>query len=485
MVTSQQKQSALLPSVSLQEHQQRIADMAGDRPLRMLLVHALGSGKSLSGIAAAEARNKPYVAVAPASLRQNYQKELAKFTDRQQPADVLSYTAVGQGADPGPVESVIADEAHRLRNPDAAQTKRMIELTDKAKQVLLLSGSPMVNRPGDLAVPLRILTGEKMTPDEFEERYTTQKPIYSSILHRLFGMSRGTEPAVKNEKELRQKLQGHVSYYDPGKPVVPTTYEDVHVDMSPRQAMVYQGIWKDLPWWARLKLQREVDLTPAELKRTIAFLTGPRQAGLSTHTFAKSRGPLHAFDDSPKLQQATKHLEKKLNDPQAKALVFSNYIDAGLIPYAAGLARKNIPHAVFHGGLSDADRKKLVDDYNTGKIRVALIGPSGTEGLSFKGTQLVQLLDPHYAEQRGRQAVGRGLRFDSHEGLPEELRNVHVQRFYSRLPLGLWDKFLSTIGMDRTAHALAADDHLRTMAARKEKKMQSLMRVLQEVGAAE
>ena len=69
-------------------------------------------------------------------------------------------------------------------------------------------------------------------------------------------------------------------------------------------------------------------------------------------------------------------------------------LEAGLEPYAAALAAAKIPHPMFHGGLSDAQRKQTVDDYNTGKIRTLHLGPSGSEGLSLKGTRLIQLLDP-------------------------------------------------------------------------------------------
>lgn len=172
-----------------------------------------------------------------------------------------------------------------------------------------------------------------------------------------------------------------------------------------------------------------------------------------------------------------------LKDPRAKGLVFSNFIDAGLTPYQAALQKAKIPSAVFHGGLNDAARKRLVDDYNSNKLRVALLGPSGTEGLSFKGTQLVQLLDPHWHPVRPRQSVGRGLRYDSHFGLPDDLQNVKVQRFLSRLPQGYFDRALSRVGFDRTHKTLATDDQLAAIAKRKEELNKKFMDLLREVGS--
>ena len=54
------KQADLQPNISLQPHQQRVVDKVQDQlddtgQARMLLYHSLGSGKTLSGLAAADA----------------------------------------------------------------------------------------------------------------------------------------------------------------------------------------------------------------------------------------------------------------------------------------------------------------------------------------------------------------------------------------------------------------------------------------------
>lgn len=380
-------------------------------------------------------------------------------------------------------EGYLVHNSHNLRNPDSGRTQRAIELADKAKQVIMLSGTPIVNRPGDLAVPIRMLTGRQMSPQEFEKRYVGVKHIYPNLFRRMIGWSSGKELEVRREQELKDTLRGHVDYHDPGKPVVPTTYEDIPVQMSPEQERIYEAMWAKLPWHAKWKLRNEVSLSDEELQRMQAFLTGPRQVGLSTYPYLSTPDHDKAFNQSPKLQVAMQKVQELLKDPRAKALVFSNFIDAGLMPYQHALQKANIPSAVFHGGMTDMDRKKLVDDYNNNKLRVALLGPSGTEGLSFKGTQLVQLLDPYWNPVRPKQSVGRGLRYDSHFGLPEELQNVRVQRFLSRLPPGMWDRMLSRIGFDRTERTYATDDRLAAIAKRKEDLNRKFMELLREVGS--
>lgn len=476
------KAASLLPDVQLQPHQERIFGEASDHPIRKLLLHTLGSGKTLTGIAAAEAQNHPYTAVVPASLRNNLRKEQERFTDGQTPSDVMSYTALAKGHPVEKLHTVLFDEAQRLRNAGSKQSLRAQELARQAHQLILMSGTPLVNRPGDLAPLLSMLTQKPISPEDFEKRYVTEREVKPGLLKRLLGVTPGTETVVDHPEELKALLRGHVDYYSPDKPTVPVNYQDVDTEMTAPQTRLYKAFWDQLPWLLRYKLKHDFPLSQEELRRAQSFLTGPRQVGLSTLPYLRNKDPLKAFSQSAKLQKAHELLTDKLKDPRMKALVFSNFIDAGLTPYAAALRRDNVPHGVFHGGLTDAERKKLVDDYNSSRIRVALLGPSGAEGLSFRGTQLAQLLDPHWASARARQAEGRGIRFDSHLGLPEDLQNVTVQRFIARLPLGLKDQLLSRLGFDRAPNRRASDDYLRTLAERKDRVNKHFLDLLREVG---
>lgn len=476
------KRADLLEGVELQPHQQRVADETAQGPQRKLLVMGLGSGKSLASIAAAEAYGQPYTAVTPAALRPNFQKEIDRFTDHRTPSRVMSYSGLAAGKDLGDPGTLIFDESSRLKNPESKQTQAAMQAAQQAKQLLLLSGTPLVNRPSDLATSMSMLTGEPISPDDFEKRYVHNVKVWPSIWHRLFGVTPGVEEQPNRVAELKEKLRGHVDWYQPEKPAAPSQHEDHIVEMGPEQTNLYNGMWNKLSWITRWKLQNDFPLSPAELKRTTSFLTGPRQVGLSPLPYARSKDPLRAFQQSPKLQKAHGLLAEELKDPRTKALVFANFIDAGLKPYSAALQEAGVPHAIFDGSLNDRQRKQLVNDYNDGKIRVALIGPSGMEGLSFKGTQLIQLLDGAWNQARPNQAVGRGLRFDSHTDLPDELKHVRVQRFISRLPLGFTDRMMSGIGFDRSQNQLAADDHLMHLAAHKDKLNQKFMDLLKEVG---
>lgn len=480
------KEAALNEDVQLQPHQARMLAKLRAHPGSMLLYHALGSGKTLSSLAAAEQLGEPYTAVVPAALRQNFVSERQKFTDETLPSSVMSYSALGRGHPVQNQGTVIFDEAHRLRNPESKQTIQAQRAAAKAHQTLLLSGTPVVNDPGDFAPLMSMLMHKDISPEEFRGRYVQEKEVRPNLIRRILGYTPGTEEELVKQDELKALLKGHVDYYAPQKPVVPVTHEDITSEMSTEQSHLYQAMWNKLPWILRWKLKWQFPLNKSELTRMTSFLTGPRQVGLSTLPFmGAKKDPWRAFQQSTKLKDAYANLTEKLKDNRTKALIFSNFIDAGLTPYAEALRRAGVPAGVFHGGLSDPQRKSLVEDYNTGKLRVALLGPSGTEGLSFKGTQLIQLLDPYWNPIRGRQAEGRGLRYDSHWGLPEDLKNVTIQRYIARLPLGLKDKLLSMVGFDRSASRLAADDYLNRLSENKDRLNTKFLDTLKEVGSEE
>lgn len=474
--------AGLRQDVTLQPHQQRVADrVSGDDP-RLLLYHGLGTGKSLAAIAAAEAvkarQGGGYAVVAPASLRDNFGKEIGKFTSSR-PA-VLSYTGLGMGKPlPADTRTLILDEAHRVRNPEGQAAIAAQQAAAKAEALILLTGSPIVNSPGDLAPLLSMLKQEQVSPESFEDRYIEYEKVNPGFINRLRGVRPGEIQLLKNRADLKQYLRGHIDYQPSRAPEGVTVNEQViRVPMSEEQLIVQQALRKRAPPGSVWKLDKDFPLSRTELAKLNSFLTGMRQASLSVRSFSDESDAATAFAHSGKLQSAMAKLRHELDkDPRKKALIYSNFIESGLVPYAAGLDTNKIPHAVFHGGVSEAGRRQAIADYNAGKVRALLLGPAGAEGISTKGTSLIQILDPHWNESRGQQAQGRGLRFDSHNDLPEELKNVLVQRFISKSVEPSRLRSLFGARRERTG-----DEMLEQLAATKEDINNKFRQVLREVG---
>jgi hypothetical protein len=66
--------------------------------------------------------------------------------------------------------------------------------------------------------------------------------------------------------------------------------------------------------------------------------------------------------------------------------------------------------------------------------------------------------------------------------MPTDLQNVTVQRLISRLPMGVQDRILNSVGWHDPKKEYAADDYLDNMAKRKEELNNRFTALLKEVG---
>ena len=151
-------------------------------------------------------------------------------------------------------------------------------------------------------------------------------------------------------------------------------------------------------------------------------------------------------------------------------LIYSNYIDGGLIPMALALEEmgftrygqegikplfKTRPSEVVDVNTMKPPKKKegfkparysmITGDprlspnndlevkgatsENNVKgevVKVILVSKAGSEGIDFKFIRQIHLLDPWYNMNRPEQVIGRGVRNFSHKDLPFEHRNVQI-----------------------------------------------------------
>lgn len=451
---------------SLQPQQSRVIRRITrpDQP-GLVVAHGLGSGKTLTSIEAQEALGMKAEAVVPASLKANYAKEIKKHTTGKRPPikiESLQNSVAKHHVPDAPL--LIIDEAHRLRDPNSKSYKVMRE--NKAQKRLLLTGSPFYNNPADIAPLVNIAAGEDVLPtdrQEFEKKYIQQRIIKPSVMARLRGVRPGTEPGLNahRSKELRQTLQKWVDYYEGSKENFPeVTEEDVKVPMAPDQLKTYDALIGKAPYWLRWKVKHGLPPTKSESKQLNAFLSAARQVSNTTAPFQTSGVPL-----DPKIQRAYEELEAELaSNPRSKAVVYSNYLEAGLNPYKARLDRAGIPYGEFTGQMSKKKRDDLVRQYNAGDLRTLFLSSAGGEGLDLKGTRLMQVLEPHWNDEKIRQVEGRGARFKSHADLPPEERKLKVQRFLATRPRkGILEK------LKLKEPGFAVDEYLTQLSESKER----------------
>jgi SNF2 family DNA or RNA helicase len=149
-----------------------------------LLADDMGCGKTRSAIATAKLIGAPTIIVCPASLKLNWQREItekcreriedvciidgARSRIRPVPWIILNYENLALLCQSGlPAGfTLIIDEAHYIKEPTAQRTLRAFELAARADRRMLLTATPMLNRPAELYTLLR-LSGHPAAEIEF------------------------------------------------------------------------------------------------------------------------------------------------------------------------------------------------------------------------------------------------------------------------------------------------------------------------------
>jgi len=466
-------------STPLQSHQQRVVDrISQDDQPGLVVAHGLGSGKTLSSIAAADELGLPTTVIVPAALRGNYHKELRQHVTGEGPdVTVKSLQGAARSGEAGlePTGLQILDEAHRIRDPGSKGHQAIRD--SEAQKRLLLTASPAFNHPADLASLVNVAAGKPTlpgTPHEFENAFVSHERVNPSLWGRLIhGATPGERARLRNDPRLRKELAKWVDYHEnaAGSDDFPERRDaTIRVPLSPVQKEVYDTVVGRAPAWIQYKVRSGLPPGKAESPDLNAFMTGARQAQLSPTVFGAPAGPEHAT----KQRAAFERLQEGIRqNPDHRAVVYSNYLEAGLQPYQKLLEENKVPHALFTGDMAQDEREQAVRDYNEGKLRALLISSAGAEGLDLKGTRQIQVLEPHFNEEKLKQVIGRGIRYKSHAHLPEDQRNVTVERYLSQMPPSFWDKMLH-----RPSSDMSADEYMQMLAQDKERLNEQLRAML-------
>lgn len=258
-------------------------------PYRGVLVyHGLGSGKTCTAILTAERffvqDNRDIIVLAPASLKSNYTSEMKKCsrdpTIRQMMIEdnpgyfrvpikdrvsvkgkkykIFTYNSISLVKDLeelGPLDDkvLIVDEIHNLISTMAndSQIGKFVYdkfMNAKNTRFVFLSGTPIVNYPGELAIIGNILRGyinEQGHYSNNTNRLTGNQELFPTLMdskvnrfHSLY-LSDATFDFNKNSlQSIKRRLSGLISYYPglQGKDVYPDVkYTVVEVKMTQYQ----------------------------------------------------------------------------------------------------------------------------------------------------------------------------------------------------------------------------------------------------------
>ena len=404
----------------------------------------VGAGKTLTAVAATQCYldsnpNGKVIIVTPKSLQDNFKKELKAYgvkrpDNKYEFYTIRNFATQYKNGCPDNVFLVI-DEAHNLRttiktgkpkSKAKARTEKeskesvanaitAVKCAKTADKVLLLTATPLYNKPHDLINLAAMVKGtDPLTKTEFERK--TQKELckYFKDTIMFFENPKTDDYPDKEEHTIRVIMTN--DFYK--------EYRKVEERKS--------GLWSAKNPWT--------------------FLTVVRQA-------------TNAVDPCLKCQWT---VDKILEDK--KTLVYSAFVTHGVKKLQGMLDELGIKYVEVTGSMSMEARKKAVSDYNSNKVKVMFITKAGGEGLDLKGTRYVILLEKSWNRPNEEQIIGRAVRFRSHTHLPKDEQKVDVYHLIITKP--------APSMRDKNDSKESADDMLEKITIEKEEKNRMFLKLL-------
>ncbi len=407
----------------------------------LILYHSMGSGKTITSLAMVYQFPYDIIIISTKASRKNFKDDIKKMGLDTKRIQIITYQSAIKSIIDKQLSfesnSVIVDEAHHLRSGTKLQTMLISELT-RAKKIVLLSGTVFYNSLTDLSVLVNMVKKDEVLPETNKEF----KFFYYDETYEI----------PTNIDTFKERIKGTISYYKkPQDTHYPTSItEYVKVDMSNAQITEYRHYLKRI---LSLDNIQHIDYTVLDKRKVNNFLTVTRQL---SNTIDNS-------PDSPKILEIFKYIQSH----DKPCVVYSNFIDNGVLPLTVHLNKNKISYAIYYGEQTEEKRNKIIDSYNQGMINVLLITSAGSESLDLKNTRYIHIMEPHWNESKINQIIGRAIRYDSHIALPENQRNVTIV------------KWVSVFGYKIPYET--ADEHLVSMAIQKDKMFKQFDEIIKEV----
>lgn len=488
------KFAALKKDVQLKEHQSRAVQRLVENDGSLLIAHATGSGKTLTGIAGFEelksiGKAKRAIVVVPAALRENFVENLKNFTQGSSHAvygpkgeskshdvghvstadyNIISYDLFREHGDQilkdTGADTLIMDEIHKVRGTEGSTYNKLRDLRPNFKNAITLTGSVVNNEPNEVVPLLDITygpTGHKLVSKQFFDKLFVKKDAKKVG---LISPKVVIEKNLTNKKALKHYLESKIDYVGHEaieKDLPKKNVETVEVNMSPEQKRVYDFTMASVDPVTRWKIRNNIPVGQREAQEAFGKLMQARQISTDPAVMDKRFESQHPHEYSPKVTAVLKDLHEHLGEAEHhKSVIFGNLIHGQVSTIEKTLLHHKIPFSKFVGmgqeGSSAKQRAQSIQDFTGGKSRVLLISGAGAEGLDLKNATMMQMLEGHYNPERIHQAESRVRRLGSK--VPE----VKIRRYVAKpAPHGVIGKAMSAVsgggnqGVDQWIYTIA------------------------------
>ncbi|MEK6237759.1 MAG: DEAD/DEAH box helicase, partial [Planctomycetales bacterium] len=404
-----------LLKVSMYDYQKEGALFAA-KAGRSLLGDDMGLGKTIQALAAAEimARRlgvERVLVVVPTSLKHQWELEIEKFTSRD--AQVVSgpmakraecyqsesfykitnYDVVHSDLDAineWLPDLVILDEAQRIKNWATRAARSVKEI--KSPYALVLTGTPLENRLEELVSLVQFIDVHRLGPTF---RFLNDHQIIEEETGRVIGyrdldrISETLAPVLlrRRKKEVLKELPDRLQ-------------KNYFVPMTPQQ-MEHHTENGELVARIASKWRTRGFLSESDQRKLMVGLQNMRMSCDGTYLLD------HQTDHGVKADELISQLEDLLEDPEAKVVVFSQWIKMHEL-IRRRLEGRKWDHVFFHGSVPSDKRKGLIDRFRSeDDCRLFLSTDAGGVGLNLQHASAVVNMDLPWNPAVLEQRIGR------------------------------------------------------------------------------
>ena len=382
---------------------------------RCLIGDEMGLGKTIQSLAATEIMAKLFdvervLIVCPTSLKHQWAHEISKFVDRS--AEVIGGTANQRkkgfatdtffkimnydtvGTDLGMIgkwepDLVILDEAQRIKNWETKVAKA-VKLVH-SPYAIVLTGTPLENRLEELISITQFVDHHRLGPTfkllhEHQIREDGGRVVGYKDLDEI---GRTLEPVLirRQKKEVLDQLPERID-------------SNIFVPMTPEQREIHGDNFETV---ARVvgKWRKSRSLSEPDQRRLMIALERMRMSCDNTYLVD------HQTDHGPKADECVIVLEEILEDPEAKVVIFSQWLRMHEL-LTRRLEDKPWGHVLFHGGLNSNKRKELVEQFrNDPNCRIFMATDAGGVGLNLQFASVCMNMDLPWNPAVLEQRIGR------------------------------------------------------------------------------
>ena len=265
---------------------------------------------------------------------------------------------------------IIIDESTKLKNPSAKLTQTFFELSSLFKLRIIMTGTPVANRPYDIWSQIYFLDHGKHLGNNFNE-FKRDTDLSNQLANDVAAKTK-FEHSIENIYDKISTFTVRETKNSSGIILPEKVYKNVFVDFEPKQLNMYQQVIEMMEIEIKKQGRTYIDDDTENLKRLLRLLEITSNPMLLDDSYTMMSGK----------EQTLKKIIENIVSQNEKCIVWSNFIENINLfcrKYNMYNARK------VHGGMTIDERNKSIDIFkNDDKCKVLFATPqSAKEGLTL------------------------------------------------------------------------------------------------------